>query len=200
MMTEEQYLTYWQREIEDMPHQPDGCAYQGRRRDGALIASIDETERAAPARPAPETVASTPRPSPGRLDALTARVEKLETRLDKLSTQPPQPPQPPDHPSPPHITGHMILDMVSFAFCVPVVDLTSRRKCKSAVLARQVAACLMRTLTSLTLPQIGRQLGGRDHTTIMHSISTITRRCETDTLLRAKVKHMEDELRKARLT
>jgi chromosomal replication initiation ATPase DnaA len=132
-----------------------------------------------------------------RLDALTARVEKLEARLDELSTLPPDPP---DRPSPMRITAHMILDMVSFAFCVPQVDLTSRRKCKPAVLARQVAACLMRTLTSLTLPQIGRLLGGRDHSTIMHAISTITARCETDTLLRAKIKHMEDQLRKAPVT
>lgn len=59
---------------------------------------------------------------------------------------------------------------VARAFKVTAVDLNSARHGKKFVLPRHVVMVLARNLTSLSLPQIGRALGGRDHTTIMHGV------------------------------
>ncbi len=59
--------------------------------------------------------------------------------------------------------------------------------------ARQVAIYLTRELTDLSLPQIGRLYGGRDHSTVLNSIRRVEARCASDPALAARV----DELRGA---
>lgn len=53
---------------------------------------------------------------------------------------------------------------------VPVAWLLSARRAKRLARLRQIAAYLMREMTPMSLPQIGRMLGNRDHTTVMHSL------------------------------
>ena len=48
-------------------------------------------------------------------------------------------------------------------------DLTGPSRSRTLVTARQVAMYLCRELTDLSLPKIGEQFGGRDHTTVMHA-------------------------------
>jgi chromosomal replication initiator protein len=45
---------------------------------------------------------------------------------------------------------------------------------------RQIAMYLSKTLTSKSLPEIGRRFGGRDHTTVMHSVKKVEDTCATD--------------------
>jgi hypothetical protein len=52
-------------------------------------------------------------------------------------------------------------------------EFKSNRRPKRLVAPRQVAAYLARTLTGHSLPEIARRFGGRDHTTIMHSVNKI---------------------------
>jgi chromosomal replication initiator protein len=52
-------------------------------------------------------------------------------------------------------------------------DLKGKRKSGSIVLPRQIAMYIMRKKTSLSLPEIGRFFGGRDHSTVIHSINKI---------------------------
>jgi chromosomal replication initiator protein len=52
-------------------------------------------------------------------------------------------------------------------------DLKGKRKSSSIVLPRQIAMYIMRKKTNLSLPEIGRFLGGRDHSTVIHSINKI---------------------------
>jgi hypothetical protein len=56
------------------------------------------------------------------------------------------------------------------AFNVSRGDLLSDRKNAPIVLPRQIAMALSRRLTLQSLPRIGRQFGGRDHTTILHAV------------------------------
>jgi hypothetical protein len=58
-------------------------------------------------------------------------------------------------------------------FNVTREEFTSNRRPKRLFAPRQVAAYLARTLTDHSLPEIGRRFGGRDHTTIMHSVEKI---------------------------
>ena len=55
------------------------------------------------------------------------------------------------------------------------------------LLPRQIAMYLARQLTDLSLPNIGRYLGGRDHTTVMHAESKISRLVAENSHIRAKV-------------
>lgn len=68
-----------------------------------------------------------------------------------------------------------ILDVVSRHYGVSVIDLVSARRTAQVVLPRQVAMYLACTLTVLSLPQIGRAIGGRDHTTVLHGRRKIER-------------------------
>lgn len=62
-----------------------------------------------------------------------------------------------------------IKEIVSRRYKISIIDMESNRRTKDAVWARQVAAFLCATMTHHGLLAIGRQFGGRDHTTILHS-------------------------------
>ena len=54
-------------------------------------------------------------------------------------------------------------------FGLTIEDLRGTSRCRVLVTARQIAMYLCRELTELSLPKIGQQFGGRDHTTVMHA-------------------------------
>ncbi|NQY83002.1 MAG: chromosomal replication initiator protein DnaA [Alphaproteobacteria bacterium] len=56
-------------------------------------------------------------------------------------------------------------------------DMTSSHRARQVARPRQVAMYLSKHLTSRSLPEIGRQFGGRDHTTVMHAMKKITVLC-----------------------
>lgn len=58
-------------------------------------------------------------------------------------------------------------------FGMTMMDILSVRRMQYIARARQIAMWLSRHTTHLSLPQIGRAFGGRDHTTIMHACSRI---------------------------
>lgn len=83
---------------------------------------------------------------------------------------------------------------VAAEFKVTVLDLESARREQPVARARQVAMSLARELTALSLPQIGRQLGGRDHSTIASGVKAI-RRCAGDPELAAHIRAIRRALR-----
>src|SRR5439155_24946896 len=56
---------------------------------------------------------------------------------------------------------------------VPMADLLGPRRSREMAFARQVAMFLLRQETSLSLADIGKELGGRDHSTILHGCDKI---------------------------
>lgn len=66
-----------------------------------------------------------------------------------------------------------VLVMVSTITGYTVVDLRSTRRTYRVVTARQLACWLARHFTTFSYPDIARNLGGRDHTTIMHAVRVI---------------------------
>lgn len=80
-----------------------------------------------------------------------------------------------------------IIHVVSEAFNVTPLDILSHRRQVRVVLPRHVAVYLARMTTELSLPQIGRQFGGRDHTTQMSAILKIERMMGADADFRARV-------------
>lgn len=75
-------------------------------------------------------------------------------------------------------------------------DLTSRSRARSIAFPRQVAMYLARTLTNSSLPAIGAEFGGRDHTTIMHGCERVREQLEKDPALAATVKELKEQISK----
>ncbi|MGW3262950.1 chromosomal replication initiator protein DnaA [Streptomyces sp. NPDC001056] len=71
--------------------------------------------------------------------------------------------------SAPEITATAIMASTADYFGLTVEDLCGTSRGRALVTARQIAMYLCRELTDLSLPKIGAQFGGRDHTTVMHA-------------------------------
>ncbi|GAA0399123.1 hypothetical protein GCM10009530_58560 [Microbispora corallina] len=69
----------------------------------------------------------------------------------------------------PEITISLIMSTTAEYFGVSLDDLCGGSRSRALVTARQIAMYLARELTDLSLPKIGQQFGGRDHTTVMHA-------------------------------
>jgi chromosomal replication initiator protein len=73
-----------------------------------------------------------------------------------------------------------ILRIVSRHYKVPRNDLLSSRRSRDVVRPRQIAMYLAKALTSRSLPEIGRRFGGRDHTTVLHSVRKVEQMIKDD--------------------
>jgi chromosomal replication initiator protein len=73
-----------------------------------------------------------------------------------------------------------ILKIVSRHFKVARNDLLSSRRSRDVVRPRQIAMYLAKSLTSRSLPEIGRRFGGRDHTTVLHSVRKVEQMIKDD--------------------
>lgn len=80
-----------------------------------------------------------------------------------------------------------ILKMVSRHFKVPRTDLLSSRRSRDVVRPRQIAMYLAKALTARSLPEIGRRFGGRDHTTVLHSVRKVEQLMKDDGDLQQEV-------------
>jgi chromosomal replication initiator protein len=91
-------------------------------------------------------------------------------------------------------TPEAIRKRVSESFGVPVEALVSRRRTKEVTVPRQVAMYLMRELLDLPLTQIGALFGGRDHSTVIHSVNKVEEDLPKDPALRERVELLRVEL------
>jgi chromosomal replication initiator protein len=83
-----------------------------------------------------------------------------------------------------------IQQRVSAAFGISRAELVGSGRAATPLSARQVAIYLTRELTDLSLPQIGRLYGGRDHSTVLNSIRRAEARFNEDATLAAQVKEL----------
>jgi len=87
-----------------------------------------------------------------------------------------------------------IIDAVTGFYNVRLSDLQSKRRHKSITEPRQVCMWLARKRTRFSLEEIGGHFGGRDHTTVMHSIRTVEERIETDPSFGRQVEALEQRI------
>jgi chromosomal replication initiator protein len=69
----------------------------------------------------------------------------------------------------PEITSGLIIAQTAAYFGLSIEDLCGPSRSRVLVTGRQISMYLCRELTELSLPKIGQQFGGRDHTTVMHA-------------------------------
>ena len=96
----------------------------------------------------------------------------------------------------PEVTIGRIQEAVCDRFSLTVQELVSQRRSQAVAYPRQVAMYLSRELTDASLPKIGKEFGGRDHTTVLHANAKITRMIKEDRAvynlvqdLTARIKH-----------
>jgi chromosomal replication initiator protein len=91
-------------------------------------------------------------------------------------------------------TPQVILTVITEGFDVSVDDLKSSSRRREISWARQIGMYLMRQHTDLSLPRIGEEFGGKDHTTVMYSCEKITQMLETDRELVQTLRQLSDRI------
>ncbi len=94
------------------------------------------------------------------------------------------------------ITVDLIKDKVSKRFNIRIDEFSSKKRTRAIAYPRQVAMYLTRELTDLSLPKIGDEFGGRDHTTVIHACEKISNDMIRDNLFKKKIEDIIDDLRK----
>ena len=90
-----------------------------------------------------------------------------------------------------------IQEAVGSKYHLKIADLKSRRRSKTLVHPRQIAMYLCRELTDASFPEIGRQFGGKDHTTIIHACRQITKAKEADSTLHTTREGLKEQILRA---
>ncbi len=93
-----------------------------------------------------------------------------------------------------NITIDVIQDVVAGYFNLRVEDLKSQRRTRNVAYPRQIAMYLSRKLTDMSLPKIGEEFGGRDHTTVIHAYEKISDALNTDESLQHTVNDVTKKL------
>lgn len=75
---------------------------------------------------------------------------------------------------PKHITIRLIQEEVARHFDLRMDDFKAKKRTKAVAHPRQIAMYIARELTEASLPKIGEEFGGRDHTTVMHAIDKVS--------------------------
>jgi chromosomal replication initiator protein len=92
------------------------------------------------------------------------------------------------------VSDTSVLDTVCAYFSISKDTLAGRRRDKQTAMARQVAMYLLREEINLSLTSIGRLLGGRDHTTVLHAHRRIGHQINVDSHLRRDVVNIREAL------
>ncbi|MEH7176252.1 chromosomal replication initiator protein DnaA [Neobacillus vireti] len=80
-------------------------------------------------------------------------------------------------------------------FSVKLEDFKAKKRTKSVAFPRQIAMYLSRELTDYSLPKIGEEFGGRDHTTVIHAHEKISKLLQTDIQLQRQMKEINELLK-----
>jgi chromosomal replication initiator protein len=95
------------------------------------------------------------------------------------------------------VTIPLIQKVVAEHFGLRVEEMRAKRRTKGIAFPRQVAMYLARELTDASLPRIGEEFGGRDHTTVMHACERVKTVLARDPYFAATLKKLIDTLRTA---
>ena len=88
------------------------------------------------------------------------------------------------------VTPASIIDQVARYFNISVDQLLSNKKTNEIVFPRQMAMYIIRETTNLSLPEIGKEIGGKNHTTVLYSIRKLEETMRSD----PKIKKIAAEL------
>lgn len=92
------------------------------------------------------------------------------------------------------ISPELIIREVHKYFRIPIEELLGRKRTKELVMPRQITMYLLRHECNLSFPEIGRKMGGKDHSTVMHGDEKIERMLATDSRLKEDLIIIKDHI------
>lgn len=92
------------------------------------------------------------------------------------------------------VTVKTIQESVANYYNLRIDDLKSQRRTRNIAYPRQIAMYLSRKLTDMSLPKIGEEFGGRDHTTVIHAYEKISENLKTDEGLQSMINDITKKL------
>ena len=95
---------------------------------------------------------------------------------------------------PKEITVNLIKEVVAKNFNIKSEDFNSKKRTRAIAYPRQVAMYLCRELTDLSLPKIGDEFGGRDHTTVIHAYEKISSNLKSNSTFNKKIENVIKEI------
>ena len=93
------------------------------------------------------------------------------------------------------ITVENIQEEVAKKYNIRMEDFAAKKRTKSIAFPRQIAMYLSREMTDLSLPKIGEEFGGRDHTTVIHAHDKISKLLEEDEALNHNVEELKESIK-----
>jgi chromosomal replication initiator protein len=93
------------------------------------------------------------------------------------------------------ITIEAIKKVVAQFYNIDIADFSAKRRTRNVAFPRQVAMYLCRTLTDASLPRIGEQFGGRDHTTVLHACDKLNEQRKENPTLEETLQQLIKKLR-----
>jgi chromosomal replication initiator protein len=91
------------------------------------------------------------------------------------------------------ITSKIIMQIVSKFFDIKVQDMISEKKSNSIAFPRQIAMYLCREIANMSFPNIGKDFGGRDHSTVLYAYAKITEQYKNN----SETKELIEDIKKA---
>ena len=88
------------------------------------------------------------------------------------------------------VTPSIVMDVVAKKCGVTVDDLLSKKRNREIAVPRQIAIYICRELTDLSTTNIGKEFGGRDHTTVMHSCDKVGEQMKSEYSFKKKVEEL----------
>lgn len=95
---------------------------------------------------------------------------------------------------PKKITAKLIQEFVGKKYDLTIDDFSSKKRTNAIAYPRQIAMYLTRELTDLSLPKIGEEFGGRDHTTVIHAHNKISKLLEEDSQLKGEISELKNNI------
>jgi chromosomal replication initiator protein len=92
------------------------------------------------------------------------------------------------------LSAKLVIERTALYYDLSADDITGPKRDKEIVLPRQIAMYLMRHEMNLSFPKIANAVGGRDHTTAMHSVAKVEKMLESDEMLRSEVTAVKERL------
>ncbi len=93
------------------------------------------------------------------------------------------------------ITINDIQRVVGEHYSIKLDDFKAKKRTKSVAFPRQIAMYLSRELTEFSLPKIGSEFGGRDHTTVIHAHEKISKLLTSDIDLQKQIQEIKEQLK-----
>ena len=84
----------------------------------------------------------------------------------------------------------IIIRVVSDYFSISAYDIKGKKRTKSVVLPRQIAMYIARSITEFSTTEIGYEFGGRDHTTVMHSVQKVEGMMQNDIAMSNSIQNL----------